>query len=92
MEVGIIEAGVPEFTRENNNPAVWVRKRDREGSMWGRRMPEMDLSSRRKRGRSEGVYFREVDVGKEDTLLMDVREEGTEGNACWRQLICCGDS
>ena len=52
----------------------------------GRRMPMMELSGKRKRGRPKRRF---MDVVKEDMADVEVTEKDTEDN--WRRKIRCGD-
>lgn len=63
-----------------------VKARDEE--YVGRRMLEMYLPGRRKRGKPKRRFMVAV---KEDMFLMGVTEEEAEDRVRWRRLIHCGD-
>ena len=63
-----------------------VKRRDE--AYVGRRMLEMDLPGRRKRGRPKRRY---MDVMKEDMIEIGVTEEDAEDRVRWRRMIRCGD-
>ena len=54
----------------------------------GRRMLRMELSGKRKRGRSKRII---MDVVKDDMADVEVTEEDTEDRNNWRWKIRCGD-
>ena len=60
----------------------------REEEYIGRRMLEMDVPGRRKRGRPKRRY---MDVIAEDMRAAGVRVEDTTNREKWRSLIRCGD-
>ena len=63
-----------------------IKRRDE--AYVGRRMLEMDLPGRRKRGRPKRRY---MDVMKEDMIEIGVTEEDAEDRVRWRGMIRCGD-
>ena len=63
-----------------------VKRRD-EGYV-GRRMLDMDLPGRRRRGRPKRRF---MDAVKEDMQVVGVTEEDAEDRARWRRVIRCGD-
>ncbi|XP_063849720.1 uncharacterized protein LOC135094103 [Scylla paramamosain] len=63
-----------------------IRRSD-EGYV-GRRMLDMDLPGRRKRGRPKRRFMEAV---KGDMQVVGVTEEDTEDRAYWRRVIRCGD-
>ena len=62
-----------------------VMRRDQE--YVGRKMMEMELPGKRKRGRSKRRF---LDVVKEDMEEVGVKETGVEDRKMWRIMICCG--
>ena len=54
----------------------------------GRRMLEMELPGRRRRGRPKRRY---MDAVKEDMQVVGVRVEDTENRVKWKAVICCGN-
>ena len=63
-----------------------VRRRDEE--YVGRKMLEMDLPGRRRRGRPKRRF---MDAVKEDMQMMGAVEEEVQDRARWRRVIRCGD-
>ena len=54
----------------------------------GRRMLEMELPGRRRRGRPKRRY---MDAVKEDMQVVGVRVEGTENRLKWKTTNRCGN-
>ena len=54
----------------------------------GRKMLEMDLPGRRRRGRPKRRF---MDAVKEDMQMMGAVEEEVQDRAKWRRVIRCGD-
>ena len=61
----------------------------RESGDIGRRMLEMELPGRRRRGRPERRF---MDAVKEDMQIVGVRVEDTEKRLKWKTVICCGNA
>ena len=55
----------------------------------GRRMLEMELPGKRKRGRPKRRF---MDVVREDMQVARMSEEDTEARKRWKRMIRCGDS
>ena len=53
----------------------------------GRKMTEMELPGKRKRGRPKRRF---LDVMKEDMGKVDVKETDIKNRTVWRKIICCG--
>ena len=64
-----------------------VMRRDQE--YVGRKMMEMELPGKRRRGRPKRRF---LDVVKEDMKEVGVREMDIEDRKMWRMMICCGHS
>ena len=64
-----------------------VMKRDQE--YVGRRVMEMELPGKRKRGRPKRRF---LNVVKEDMGKVDAREKDVENRTVWRKMIPCGYS
>ena len=64
-----------------------VMKRDQE--YVGRRVMEMELPGKRKRGRPKRRF---LNVVKEDMGKVDAREKDVENRTVWRKMIRCGYS
>ena len=62
-----------------------VMKRDQE--YVGRKMMEMELPGKRKRGRPKRRF---LDVVKEDIGEVGAKETDVEDRTVWRKMICCG--
>ena len=62
-----------------------VMRRDQE--YVGRKMMEMELSGKRKRGRPKRRF---LDVVKEDMEEVDAKETDIEDRKMWRMMIRCG--
>ena len=62
-----------------------VMRRDQE--YVGRKMIEMELPGKRKRGRPKRRF---LDVVKEDMGKVGVRETDVENRTVWRKIIHCG--
>ena len=62
-----------------------VMRRDQE--YVGRKMIEMELQGKRKRGRPKRRF---LDVVKEDMGEVGVKETDVENRTCWRNMIRCG--
>ena len=62
-----------------------VMRRDQE--YVGRKMMEMELSGKRKRGRPKRKF---LDVVKEDMGEVGVKETDVKDRKMWRMMICCG--
>ena len=62
-----------------------VMKRDQE--YVGRRVIEMELPRKRKRGRPKGRF---LDVVKEDMEKVGAKKMDIENRMVWRKMICCG--
>ena len=62
-----------------------VMRRDQE--YVGRKMMEMELPGKRRRGRPKRRF---LDVVKEDMKEVDVKETDTEDRKMWRKKIRCG--
>ena len=62
-----------------------VMSRDRE--YVGRRVMEMELLGKRKRGRPKRKF---LDVVKEDMGEVGAKETDVEDRKVWRMMICCG--
>ena len=62
-----------------------VMRRDQE--YVGRKMMEMELLGKRKRGRSKRRF---LDVVKEDIGKVDAKETDIKDGKMWRMMICCG--
>ena len=62
-----------------------VMRRDQE--YVGRKMMEMELPGKRRRGRPKRRF---LDVVKEDMKEVGVREMDIEDRKMWRMMICCG--
>ena len=62
-----------------------VMKRDQE--YVGRKMMEMELPGKRKRGRPKRKF---LDVVKEDIGEVGAKETDVEDRTVWRKMICCG--
>ena len=62
-----------------------VMRRDHE--YVGRKMMEMELPGKRKRGRPKR---RSLDLVKEDMGKVGVKETDVEDRTVWRKMICCG--
>ena len=62
-----------------------VMRRDQE--YVGRKMMEMELLGKRKRGRPKKRF---LDVVKEDMGEVGVKETDVEDRKMWRMMICCG--
>ena len=62
-----------------------VMRRDQE--CVGRKMMEMELSGKRKRGRPKRRF---LDVVKEDMEEVDAKETDIEDRKMWRMIIRCG--
>ena len=54
----------------------------------GRKMMEMELPGKRKRGRTKRRF---LDVVKEDRGEVGVKEMNVEDRKVWRMMILCGD-
>ena len=63
-------------------------RRGRESGYIGRRMLELELPGRRRRGRPKRRF---MDAVKEDMQVVGVRVEGTENRLKWKTMIRCGD-
>ncbi|MBN3293353.1 YSM6 protein, partial [Polypterus senegalus] len=64
----------------------YVQRRD--AGYIGRRMMRIELSGKRKRGRSKRRF---MDVVREDMQVMGVTEQDDEDRKIWKKMICCGD-
>ena len=64
-----------------------MQRRDR--GYFDRRMLEMELPGRRRRGWTKRRYMNAV---KEDMQVVGVRIEDTENMVKWKSVICCGNS
>ena len=53
----------------------------------GRRMMEMELPGKRKRGSPKRRF---LDVVKEDMGEVGAKEADVENSMVWRKIICCG--
>ena len=62
-----------------------VMRRDQE--YIGRRVMEMELPGKRKRGRPKGRF---LDVVKEDMKKVPVKETDVRNRAVWKSIIHCG--
>ena len=62
-----------------------VMRRDQE--YVGRKMMEMELPGKRRRGRPKRRF---LDVVKEDMKKVGVKEMDIEDRKMWRMMICCG--
>ena len=62
-----------------------VMRRDQE--YVGRKMMEMELPGKRRRGRPKRRF---LDVVKEDMKEVDVKKMDIEDRKMWRMMICCG--
>ena len=62
--------------------------RRREVGYVGRRMLEMELPGKRRKGRPKRRY---MDAVKEDMRAVGVTEEDAEDRGRWKQMIRCGD-
>ena len=62
-----------------------VMRRDQE--YVGRKMMEMELPGKRRRGRPKRRF---LDVVKEDMKEVGVKEMDIEDRKMWRMMICCG--
>ena len=62
-----------------------VMRRDQE--YVGRRVIEMELLGKRKRGRPKGRF---LDVVKDDMGKVGAREKDIENRTLWRNIIRCG--
>ena len=56
----------------------------------GRKMIEMELLGKRKRGRPKIFRSRFLDVVKEDMGKVGMNETNVEHRTIWRKMICCG--
>ena len=54
----------------------------------GRKMMEMELPGRRRRGRARRRF---LDVVKEDIVEVDAKETEVEDRMVWRKITRCGD-
>ena len=63
---------------------IWTCAEKGQGYI-GRRMLEMELPSRRRRGRPK----RFIDAVKEDMQVVGVRVEDTKNRLKWKTVICC---
>ena len=59
----------------------------REKEYVGRKMMEMELPGKRRRGRPKRRF---LDVVKEDMKEVGVKEMDIEDRKMWRIMICCG--
>ena len=55
----------------------------------GRKMMEMELPGKRKRGRPKRRF---LDIMKEDIGKIDAKETDVENRMAWRKMIHCGYS
>ena len=55
----------------------------------GRKMIEMELPGKRKRGRPKRRF---LNLMKEDMREVDAKETDVEDRTVWRKMICCGYS
>ena len=62
-----------------------VMRRDQENV--GRKMMEMELPGKRRRGRPKRRF---LDVVKEDVGEVGAKETDVEDRKMWRKMICCG--
>ena len=62
-----------------------VMRRDQE--YVGRKMMEMELPGKRKRGRPKRRF---LDVVKEDMGEVGAKEMNVEDRKVWKMMICCG--
>ena len=62
-----------------------VMRRDKE--YVGRKIIEMELLGKRKRGRPKRRFLNQM---KEDMQEVGVKETDVEDRTVWRQIICCG--
>ena len=62
-----------------------VMRRDQE--YVGRKMMEMELPGKRRRGRPKRRF---LDAVKEDMQEVGVKETDVEDRKMWRMMICCG--
>ena len=61
----------------------------RDSGHIGRRMLEMELPGRGRKGRLKRRF---MDAVKEDIQAVGVRVEDTENRLKWKTVICCGNA